>query len=317
MQIEITERGFDTPVVSIGNTGIEMLTHYGAGSFSCYQGKGFSFWNNSYQFSSDTLLHARADMPVLELHITRSGIWKGEWDGVEELDLHPAAFNLTYTPYVMTTAYFKKKVAYRSCDIHFDLSYLQSLSADFPALDKFLLSVTKKRAVSLSKRNHHCTREMIAATEAILNNPFGPKVQPYILETKVKLILIEALEKIAADTGKVLHALRRTEKDALQYARQLIDAAPDTPLTHSELAKLSGLNECTLKRGFRLLFGVSPYQYHVQLKMDRAKEMLLSTREPLEYIAYVVGYSQSSSFGHEFKKMMGMTPGEFRKINHR
>ncbi len=317
MQIEITEQGFDTPVVRAGSTGMDMLTRYGAGTFTCYQGKGFSFWNNHYRFSADTLLHARANRPVLELHITRTGIWKGAWDGVDELDLHPGEFNLTYTPHVLTTAFFRKQTAYRSCDIHFELPYLESLTMDFELLDRFLSEVVKGTPATLAPKNHHCTREMIEATEAILDNPFGEKVQPYILETKVRLILVAALEKLASDVQKTLPALRNTEKEALHHVKQLIELSHDEPLTHTELSKLSGLNECTLKRGFRLLFGFSPYQYHVQLKMNRAKELLLSTREPQEYIAFILGYSQSSSFGHEFKKAIGMTPAQFRKAAHR
>lgn len=317
MELEIKETGFDAPVLNIGEAGIELLSQSGTGLFQRYPGKGFCFWNNSYHFSSDTVLQARANIPVLELHITRSGVWKGEWDGVAELDLHPAEFNLTYTPHVMTTAFFKRKTQYRSCDIHFEFPYLQSLVPDFPALDRFLSSVTDQEATSLSIRNHYCTREMIAATESILSNPFAPTVQPYILETKVRLILIEALEKIAADLGKQLPSLRRAEKEMLHFAKQMIESSPDAPLTHTELSKLSGLNECTLKRGFRELFGLSPYQYHLRLKMNRAKELLLATREPQETIAFLLGYSQSASFGHEFKKWVGITPAQFRKAGHR
>lgn len=317
MQIEITEKGFDTPLISIGTAGIEMHSRYGKGSFQCYQGKGFSFWNNTYLFAADSLLHARANMPVLELHITRTGIWKGEWEGVEELDLHPGQFNLTYTPHVMTTAFFKKQTAYRSCDIHFEFSYLAALANDFETLDQFLTEVNKGNPSSLARRNHHCTREMLEATEAILNNPFGPKVQPYILETKVRLILIAALEKLAADLKKPLPQLRHSDKEALHHVKQLIELSGDEPLTHTELSRLSGLNECNMKRGFRLLFGLSPYQYYVNLKMNKAKELLLATNEPLEYIAFTLGYSQSSSFGHEFKKAMGMTPAQFRRMNYK
>lgn len=317
MDIEIKETGYDAPVVNAGQAGIELFSRFGSGLFQCYQGKGFSFWNNQYLFSSDSLLHARANIPVLELHITRTGVWKGEWEGINELDLHPGEFNLSYTPHVMTTAFFKKQTAYRSCDIHFEFSYLQSLANDFELLDKFLVEVSKENPATLAPKNHHCTREMIAATEAILDNPFGPNVQSYILETKVRLILVAALEKLAADLQKPLPQIRNTDKDALHHVKQLIELSNDEPLTHSDLSKLSGLNECTLKRGFKLLFGFSPYQYHVELKMNRAKELLLSTRESQEYIAFILGYSQSSSFGHEFKKAFGVTPAQFRKANHK
>lgn len=313
MNIEITENGFDTPVLQTGNAGIALISRYGTGTFDAYQGKGFTFWNNRYLFSADSLLKARADLSVLELHITRSGVWKGEWDGVTDPDLHPGQFNLTYTPHVLTLARFRKNISYHSCDIYFELSYLQSLATDYSVLEKFLDSVSNGRAGCLVPRPHHCTRSMITAANDIIQNPFGHRVQPYILETKVRLILLEALEKVALDLGKPLPALRSREKNALHHVKELIEHSSDTPLTHSELSRLSGLNECTLKRGFRLLFGQSPYQYHLELKMKQARELLLSTREPVECIAFQLGYSQASSFGHEFKKFTGLTPGQYRK----
>lgn len=213
----------------------------------------------------------------------------------------------------MSTAIFRKKTIYRSCDIHFELSYLQTLCNDFPALDIFLSSVTRGDASSLAKRNHYCTRDMIAATEAILNNPFGPKVQPYILASKVREILLAALEKVAVDMAKPLPVIRKNQQDALLHVKSVIELAGDTLLPLPELAKLAGLNEFTLKKGFRLLFGISPYQYYVEQKMKRAQQLLLETNDPVAMIAYELGYSQPSSFGHEFKKAMGMTPAELRK----
>jgi len=312
MNIEITEPGFDAPVISIVNTVFGLRSQYGQGRFQCYQGKGFSFWNNNYRFSSDTILHARADIPVLELHITREGNWTGTWDGIDELMLSPAQFNLSYTPHVKTMAYFRKENNYRSCDIHFEKSYLQALAIDFPELDIFLQAVEKKEAGSLAPRNHYCSPEMIAATEAILDNPFGERVQPYILDIKVKEILLCALEKVAASAAAI--TISKAQQEALLFARQRIEASEDAPLTITELSKLAGLNEYILKKGFKSLFGVSPYQYHVELKMKKAKFLLLETTEPVAAVAYQLGYMQSSSFIHEFRKATGTSPLLWRKM---
>lgn len=312
MQIEITEKGFDSPVVFAGQQGIEMTSRFGTGSFACYQGQGFSFWNNHYRFTADSRLAARADMPVLELHIARSGIWKGSWEGVEDLELHPGQFNLTYTPHINTSVFFRKKMIYRSCDLHFEQYYLESLSPDFPELDRFLQVVSRGEPGSLSGRAHHCTREMTAACDAIIENPFGEKVQPYILVSKVREILVAALEKVAIDYGKTLPVFNKRQLSGLHYAKALIESSEETPPSLLELCGLTGLNEFSLKQGFRLLFGSSPYQYHVALKMAKAEKLLLDTKKSIASIAYDLGYTQASSFGHEFRKMTGRTPGEYR-----
>jgi AraC-like DNA-binding protein len=313
MDIEIKEPGFDKPFVYTDESGFGLSSHSGFGKFTCIKGNGFSVWNNNYHFAADTLLQARADIPVLELHITRTGIWSGHWDGVAEPDYHPRQFNLTYTPHVLTTAVFRKQRSYRSCDIHFDFHYLESLSKESPELNEFLNSVIKANPRNLSNRNHSCTHEMIDITELIFNNPYNPKMREAFLAVKVRELLIAALEKVALDLIKPNFIIRNGEKESLLHVRRLIENAGMFPPTYEELSRRSGLNEYILKRGFRSLFGVSPYQYYLELKIKKAKMLLLETKNDIASIAYELGYTQPSSFGHEFRKATGLTPLQFRK----
>jgi AraC-like DNA-binding protein len=47
--------------------------------------------------------------------------------------------------------------------------------------------------------------------------------------------------------------------------------------------------------------------------MEHAKRLLRETDEPIQDIAMQVGYLHSISFGRTFKKVVGVTPGDFRK----
>jgi two-component system, response regulator YesN len=51
----------------------------------------------------------------------------------------------------------------------------------------------------------------------------------------------------------------------------------------------------------------------VNLRMEHAKTLLLQTDEPINDIAMSVGYIHAISFGRTFKKVVGVTPGDFRK----
>ena len=51
----------------------------------------------------------------------------------------------------------------------------------------------------------------------------------------------------------------------------------------------------------------------VNLRMEHAKTLLLQTDESINAIAIKVGYIHSISFGRTFKKVIGVTPGDFRK----
>jgi AraC-like DNA-binding protein len=60
-------------------------------------------------------------------------------------------------------------------------------------------------------------------------------------------------------------------------------------------------------------FGKSPIQKLIQLRIERAKSLLLSTRWPVQYIASYVGYTNIFNFSKSFKKLIGVSPSEFRR----
>ena len=60
--------------------------------------------------------------------------------------------------------------------------------------------------------------------------------------------------------------------------------------------------------------GVNFSEYLIKVRIKNAKEMLLNTEGSVEDISYAVGYSDIKYFSRIFKKYMGVTPTEFRKL---
>ena len=63
-------------------------------------------------------------------------------------------------------------------------------------------------------------------------------------------------------------------------------------------------------------FGKSPIQKLIHLRLERAKSLLLNTRWPVQHIASYVGYTNIFNFAKSFKKLVGVSPSEFRNSNH-
>ncbi len=68
------------------------------------------------------------------------------------------------------------------------------------------------------------------------------------------------------------------------------------------------------RKMFKKFTGVSPGQYHLQLRVLRAKEMLVSTDLSVKEICMELGFQTIHYFSLIFKKKTGMSPSEFRKI---
>jgi AraC-like DNA-binding protein/quercetin dioxygenase-like cupin family protein len=78
----------------------------------------------------------------------------------------------------------------------------------------------------------------------------------------------------------------------------------------SDWAELLGISERTVTRLFRLHTGLSFMQWRQVLRVHRALS-LLSEGLPVQEVAELMGYAQSSTFIASFKRVMGTTPGAY------
>ena len=79
------------------------------------------------------------------------------------------------------------------------------------------------------------------------------------------------------------------------------------------LAQLARLSECHFCRAFKKSFGIPPHAYHVQRRIERAKELLSDRANSITDVAIILDYSSTSSFTVSFRKITGQTPTEFRR----
>jgi AraC-like DNA-binding protein len=78
-----------------------------------------------------------------------------------------------------------------------------------------------------------------------------------------------------------------------------------------DLAYVGNLNKYTLIKQFKKKWGLTPHQYHVQMRLHNAKKMLSLGTSPSE-VALVCGFYDQSHFSSIFKKALGTTPNEYR-----
>jgi len=122
--------------------------------------------------------------------------------------------------------------------------------------------------------------------------------------------LDEFLELVysSADARKVSQI-----RPAINY----IDANYDKPITLADVAKASHLSVSRLAHLFKEQMGVTIIEYLTNVRIERAKELLLATDQNCTEICFEVGYNNQSYFTRTFKALVGMTPSRFRAMNRR
>ena len=101
------------------------------------------------------------------------------------------------------------------------------------------------------------------------------------------------------------------------HIANVIENRAYTDLDFEELASELEISPATLRRKCLLLLGMAPKHFQLQLRIDRAKELLASTDRSIEEIAESVGYDDSFYFSRLFAKREHRSPTEFRKLHVR
>lgn len=85
------------------------------------------------------------------------------------------------------------------------------------------------------------------------------------------------------------------------------------PLTNKTLSAMSGYHEYHLNRLFMKQVGMSVHKYVLNIRVNEAKRLLLTTDDSLSSIAEKVGFNSHTHFSTYFKQVIGMSPLEFQK----
>jgi AraC family transcriptional regulator len=95
----------------------------------------------------------------------------------------------------------------------------------------------------------------------------------------------------------------------VEYVEEHLDAGP----TLEQLAAVARLSPYHFARQFKAATGLPPHQYVIARRVERAKHLLQAGGELcLAEVAALAGFSDQSQFCHHFKRLVGVTPGQFR-----
>jgi len=84
-------------------------------------------------------------------------------------------------------------------------------------------------------------------------------------------------------------------------------------VTVADMAKHARLEERTFLRRFKAATGMKPIEYAQHLRMDKARELLQFTKRPVDQVAWTVGYEDAAAFRRLFQRLIGLSPGDYRR----
>lgn len=127
------------------------------------------------------------------------------------------------------------------------------------------------------------------------------------------------LQTQRSDTKRAfdVDALKRSTKmevyKRLCMAKDMLHSSYMDTIDLNELSAHSYLSVPQLVRQFKAVFKTTPYQYLLDIRLQRATTLLSSTSKPIHEITWLCGFENVSAFSRAFKMRYGMQPSRYRK----
>lgn len=139
-----------------------------------------------------------------------------------------------------------------------------------------------------------------------------------ILHDKVRsyfrLCAVRRLEEGAQRIFAVTQAVKdQPSRRAIEEVKAFINEHYADKLNLQEIADRVAISRNHFAHLFKQETGTTVWNYLIQIRMGKARELLLGTDKRIYEIAHDVGYDNSVHFSQVFKEQFGLTPAEFKK----
>jgi AraC-like DNA-binding protein len=197
--------------------------------------------------------------------------------------------------------------------VQFSAPFFQRfLDGQVGPLDRLAEGIDKGQMHALAPVNPSATPTMKAIMYDVLHCPFKGFSKRLFLEAKVLELLALQIDQTGAGYSSPTTALKPDDVDKLLAAKEWLNEHFLQPITLLEVARLVGLNDFKLKKGFRVLFNTTVFGYMTNLRMSHARRLLLDNRQTVTEVADALGYQHVHHFAHAFRKHFGHLPSELR-----
>ena len=156
------------------------------------------------------------------------------------------------------------------------------------------------------------TPAMRTTISHIFNCPYHGWAKTFFLESK-------ALELAAHKIGQIEAVDRRKpgschlpapDMDRIREAARMLAGDLETSPDLNQLSRSVGMCRSKLHRCFRMVYGITPFEYLRNRRLEAAMDFLMDGQMNVTQAAYAVGYSSPSYFTKAFKKYFGHLPSE-------
>jgi AraC-like DNA-binding protein len=127
----------------------------------------------------------------------------------------------------------------------------------------------------------------------------------------LEVLLGSCVTRIFAYFSEDRHIKSGAPYDIIEKSKSIFEKSIYHPMDMEGLTKILNINYQQLRDRFREKTGLSPYQYFLQMKINKAKELLLEGTLSIKEISYKLSFDSPYYFSRLFKKKAGVSPSQW------
>jgi len=147
---------------------------------------------------------------------------------------------------------------------------------------------------------------LLSAAEAACEDGDGTEFE------ELALRLAGAVAATLAGSQPTFRRPSRRDQRRVSDALRRIEAQAHEPLALAELASEGASSPYHFLRTFRRVVGMTPHQFVLRTRLNRAAVRLRVSDEPISAIAFDAGFGDLSTFNRRFRRVLGCSPGAYR-----
>ena len=192
-------------------------------------------------------------------------------------------------------------------DVSLEPGVIERVAAEAFELDPAKISIAPLYCV----QHPQLRAAMLAVRDELTVAGGGDRLAIESLRNILAVLLLRHSSAIRPPARRSESALPRTK---LLAVIEYIEEHLDTELTLAQMARTVHTSAYHFARQFKAATGLPPHQYVLTRRVERAQRLLHESDDlPLAQVALGVGFSDSSKFSTHFKRVVGVTPTQFRK----
>ncbi len=268
----------------------------------------FEIWHSVYEAAQDCSIRFHHKKAFLGVHAVLEGDSYYEVPDFESVFFREQHCNFYFLPLLDGTVQLTKRKQYQSLNMCLRAAQVKPYLAHFDTGKRLTEKLFQKEPVVLHGEPLPMNFSLKGVIQEILTFSSAIDQQDLFLKIKIHEFLFYLF-----GASLPVDPIKPEIRDRLLEIKKNIEQDFVHHFTIRQLAKKAGMNTTSFKAAFKTAFGMGPFEFLVETRMQHAVSLLQKRDLSIQRVADASGYKSFGSFIKAFKRRFGVTPGQIKK----